>query len=368
MIIIPINSAAASQQIQPRIVNGQPADPQRWPALGALINADKPADRGLLCAATLIAPRWALTAAHCLWDPKVKIDIVFQRPDLRFPTGHRRAAVKTFTRKPSRSRPSGDYGLVYLNRAVTDIKPLRLAGRQRLDGRPLLIAGWGGTKFGRPPVDILRQGKIRVRPDRRCRQAYKSLFISTTMFCAGADRGVDACQGDSGGPATDLSGRVILGIVSWGNGCGQSKYPGVYARVSAAKAWINKIRARGPGAYRQRQPGVDGQYRPILTEQIFALDISVDPRRPRLNFFLPSKEPMSAATVTMPPEANPCPVGAERCPQPGESIPLRRTDNSRLATLAVDVDPGCYWFDWQAQFRDRRFAPQSGRYQLKICR
>ncbi len=63
------------------------------------------------------------------------------------------------------------------------------------------------------------------------------------MLCAGAPGGgggVDTCQGDSGGPLVIASGgRLLLaGITSWGNGCGEAQFPGVYTRVSTFADWI----------------------------------------------------------------------------------------------------------------------------------
>lgn len=62
-------------------------------------------------------------------------------------------------------------------------------------------------------------------------------------MCASSDEGKDACKGDSGGPLIKLGKTAaedtVVGVVSWGVGCG--RYPGVYARISAQREWINSI-------------------------------------------------------------------------------------------------------------------------------
>ena len=58
-------------------------------------------------------------------------------------------------------------------------------------------------------------------------------FVTTRMLCAG-QTGIDSCQGDSGGPLSVNSTApwdTLTGIVSWGNGCADANYPGVYTRV-----------------------------------------------------------------------------------------------------------------------------------------
>ena len=79
-----------------------------------------------------------------------------------------------------------------------------------------------------------------------CNQAYKkkalkSIEITSSMICAGhPDGGVDSCQEDSGGPfiCTNNGKAVLTGVVSFGYGCGDPKFPGVYARQTAVLDWV----------------------------------------------------------------------------------------------------------------------------------
>merc|ERR1712111_135649 len=84
-----------------------------------------------------------------------------------------------------------------------------------------------------------------------CAEAYKDrtnytgVLITGQMLCAGHEGGgTGACFGDSGGPLSfDYSGKeYVVGVVSWGIGCGQPNLPSVYAKVSSAMWWI---RTRG---------------------------------------------------------------------------------------------------------------------------
>jgi secreted trypsin-like serine protease len=65
------------------------------------------------------------------------------------------------------------------------------------------------------------------------------------MFCAGfKEGGVDACQGDSGGPIVKLSpdgsAATLIGVVSWGKGCGLDNFYGVYAKLSEVMDWVDE--------------------------------------------------------------------------------------------------------------------------------
>lgn len=71
-------------------------------------------------------------------------------------------------------------------------------------------------------------------------------FESRTQVAAGFPQGgVDTCQGDSGGPLLVPAGSELrlVGNTSYGNGCAEPGYPGVYGRVAdeAMREWIRSV-------------------------------------------------------------------------------------------------------------------------------
>jgi len=99
-------------------------------------------------------------------------------------------------------------------------------------------------------IKILQQVKKPLVSQAECKRAYSNAEITPRMFCAGRpEGGIDSCQGDSGGPlvckkssiATGKDVWYIWGVISWGAGCAEPGYYGVYSAVHSMASWIKNI-------------------------------------------------------------------------------------------------------------------------------
>jgi Trypsin len=111
------------------------------------------------------------------------------------------------------------------------------------EDQALTVMGFGLTDpndFGM--TSNLNENVVYAVPDDECELAYRSQgYDSEYMMCAGHPRGgADTCQGDSGGPMVDKESQTIVGVTSWGEGCGDINFPGVYAQVDPMADWIDE--------------------------------------------------------------------------------------------------------------------------------
>ena len=66
--------------------------------------------------------------------------------------------------------------------------------------------------------------------------------IDDSMICSHSDKENGTCTGDEGGPYICLINNeaVLVGVISWSNGCADPNFPGVYARVTHVLDWITE--------------------------------------------------------------------------------------------------------------------------------
>uniref|UniRef100_A0A3Q2VVJ8 Transmembrane serine protease 7 n=1 Tax=Haplochromis burtoni TaxID=8153 RepID=A0A3Q2VVJ8_HAPBU len=109
------------------------------------------------------------------------------------------------------------------------------------DSHRCVVTGWGYRTEDTVLSLVLQKAEVSVMSQTECKKQYG--IISPRMLCAGVPSGGrDACKGDSGGPLSCQApggGRwFLIGIVSWGSGCGRPNLPGVYSRVTKFTSWI----------------------------------------------------------------------------------------------------------------------------------
>ncbi|CAB1353291.1 unnamed protein product [Coregonus sp. 'balchen'] len=125
--------------------------------------------------------------------------------------------------------------------SYVSLAPLPRQGTGVMAGRVCRVSGWGYTSLGGGQIpSTLLTVKLPIVSSARCNSSESfNGNITSNMICAGYNAGgKDACKGDSGGPLV-CEGRVY-GVVSWGNGCGDAKFPGVYTAVSKFRRWVDR--------------------------------------------------------------------------------------------------------------------------------
>lgn len=225
-----------------KIIGGSPAPANEYPWYALVLGG-----AGGFCGGSLVAPDIVLSAAHC--EPLFssasnniviiggiggeEIEIESAHPHLEYKDGD----------------VTHDFMILKLKNPVYNVTPVKMDqgsySPTYAEGKSLWVAGYGDTDPvpGEDNVSIpgqLLEAEVDYVSQSSCTQAYSYYgIIDDSMMCASSP-GKDSCQGDSGGPLYDKENDVLTGVVSFGIGCANSYYPGVYGRIAEEWTWIQK--------------------------------------------------------------------------------------------------------------------------------
>ncbi len=233
-----------SNPIESKIVGGIEASIGEFPFIVSL----RGGYGGHFCGGSLVKKDWVLTAAHCVRGGSLKqIAIgVHNQKDMK--------NAELITPKKIIAHPSYnsgtldyDYALIQLSKP-SSYEPIEMNNEEiEIDDKGMMMAvtaGWGATSEGSYSLpNLLQKVEVPLVTENACNQSYDNK-ITSRMICAGyPEGGKDSCQGDSGGPLVmkdNQNRNVLIGVVSWGDGCARPNLYGVYAKVNEVQSWINQ--------------------------------------------------------------------------------------------------------------------------------
>lgn len=258
------------------VVGGHDAAPGKYPYVAHIV-----IDRAFQCTGTLVTPNYVVTAAHCgslapggvanvpIGAPGQLIELSIgarKTPSASLTGGYQSDGEKHVAKAVFVNDGWAGIGSVSHDVALIELDtpsaktPVKIASaRERSLWKPgalATIAGFGVTESDGDQPDVLQEARVPIVPDAEAAKAYPYLiegvdplfggFESETQVAAGfPNGGVDTCQGDSGGPLLVKARRGVrlIGDTSYGAGCAEPGFPGVYGRLAddTLREWVRSI-------------------------------------------------------------------------------------------------------------------------------
>ncbi|KAJ8946727.1 hypothetical protein NQ318_020821 [Aromia moschata] len=226
-----------------RIIGGQNASISDYPYALQLEYHEGVHD--LICGAVLIAPRWAITACHCLYNRDMEYFVRAGATDLG--SGGTVYTVTNTVWHPNFRWHDDDYdaALLYLNDTVSDpdaaVIEMAPEGTPIPEGKNMTVVGWGYQDGNGNFPTVLQALEYPILDNDTCTRRMTAISNYTeSMFCAGyMEGGKGFCWADNGGPA--VYDGILIGISSWVNYCATADTPSGFTNIAFIRSWIDSV-------------------------------------------------------------------------------------------------------------------------------
>ncbi|KAL0819201.1 hypothetical protein ABMA28_008453 [Loxostege sticticalis] len=253
VVVLALFAAAAASPS--RIIGGNPTRIENYPSVVQVESLNFGIFWTHSCAGSILNSIFILSAAHCFsgtaYAPENRR---IRAGATNLESGGVIVHIAQEINHPSYglNGNDGDISVVRLSSALilTPNNPsiavgsIVAAGSTMFGNMPVTKVGWGITEIGGEFAPQLQEARVVVVDRQLCAFRYSSLSsapeVTENMFCAGTAT-ADACDGDGGAPV--FFTNIVVGVVSWGNGCLQPGFPGVNTAVSNYTPWIMAVTA-----------------------------------------------------------------------------------------------------------------------------
>lgn len=209
----------------------------------------------IYCGGSNLGNNTIITAAHCVWDSNTTqyINVYYKLENMnQFIYSQNVSKVLSFKIHPDFNPRTltHDVALLKVQHLPEDLETISLPRKDwsLATLKNFTIIGYGIDSLDSKKLGTMHKASVHFVEN----NFYPIADIDDTMFLATGKNTkndtIDACQGDSGSPLfysmestqnpQQEEKKYLLGITSWGFGCANPRYPGVYSNILNLVDWI----------------------------------------------------------------------------------------------------------------------------------